>query len=107
MIHTARQRERGTALVTVMIVTVGVMGMLSVLFTLGELNARSQAATAKSYDMQLLLRTGVAEAFEELRTATDHGGHECADERGHGEGTETESPTSAAAVGVTGRSRTR
>lgn len=65
------QRERGAALVIVLIIIVGVIAMLAYLFPLSQSNAKSQGQTRHLQDVQLLLRSALHDSYEEIRMGTD------------------------------------
>ncbi len=66
-----KTRQRGTALITVLIIMVGVMGMLTYLFTISQSDSVSRTESREIADMQLLLRSGFAYAIEEITTKSD------------------------------------
>lgn len=66
-----KTRQRGTALITVLIIMVGVIGMLTFLFTLSQSDSVSRTESREIADMQLLLRSGFAYAIDEITTKSD------------------------------------
>jgi hypothetical protein len=69
--RTLARARRGTALVSVMVVTVGIVGMLLFLFTLNRSSSQAMRETRELVDVNLLLRAAIADAYEEILTKED------------------------------------
>lgn len=66
-------RERGAALAIVFLFMLLLMGMVTILLLSSQRSAAGTSADLRSREMQLVLRSGVAEALSELSSGVDSG----------------------------------